>query len=417
MTIKSTIRYLRFSSLGQSNGSIERQELYTDQWLEHNKVRLVDTFIDKGKSAKTFDRPDFNKLQQFIKKHYKKVDYLLVDQLDRFSRNAGEAMSYVKTLQQQYGIQVVSVTEGIIFDYDTPGSFFRAGLQLLLAKEDNINRSIKVRGGIYTAKVKEGRYIYKNPPYGYNLAGAGKARHLVINETEARVVKMIFRELLNGTPKYLITEKARALGFDLTGNVAITRILQQPVYAGLHYAKKFKDHDGGLFPLNVEPIITQSEWYRVQEIITKPVKSRTIVDEHLPLRGLLKCYCGQALTGAPSRDRHGKYFYYYKCNQSKHLNLSAQKAHIQLENVLELMSLPENYLSYLKQNINAVFDRKMSADKELLKVKQRELSEEERKLESIEEKWINNQIAHDTYDRWHTNLSKTFVNLKLLYQN
>ncbi|WP_367890603.1 hypothetical protein [Sinomicrobium kalidii] len=31
-------------------------------------------------------------------KHYKKVDYLLVDQLDRFSRDAGEALSLVKTL-------------------------------------------------------------------------------------------------------------------------------------------------------------------------------------------------------------------------------------------------------------------------------------------------------------------------------
>jgi hypothetical protein len=41
-------------------------------------------------------------------------------------------MSMVKRLQKQYSIQIVSVTEGIIFDYDTPGSYFRTGLQLLL---------------------------------------------------------------------------------------------------------------------------------------------------------------------------------------------------------------------------------------------------------------------------------------------
>ncbi len=57
--MKRAIRYLRFSQLGQSNGSIERQEMYTDQWLKFNTVELVDTFIDRGKSAKTFDRPDF----------------------------------------------------------------------------------------------------------------------------------------------------------------------------------------------------------------------------------------------------------------------------------------------------------------------------------------------------------------------
>ena len=152
--MKRAIRYLRFSSKGQSNGSIERQELYTDNWIKFNDIQLVDTFIDRGKSAKTFDRPDFVKLQQFIAKHHKFVDYLLVDQMDRFSRDAGEAMNLVKTFQKEYGIQIVSVTEGITFDYETPGSFFRAGLQLLLAEEDNINRMIKVRGGIYTAKAK-----------------------------------------------------------------------------------------------------------------------------------------------------------------------------------------------------------------------------------------------------------------------
>lgn len=133
--MRRAIRYLRFSQLGQSNGSIERQELYTDQWIKHNDIELVDTFIDRGKSARTFDRPDFIKLQEFIDKHFKDVDYLLVDQLDRFSRDAGEAMSMVKKLQKKYSVQVVSVTEGITFDYETPGSFFRAGLQLLWLKK------------------------------------------------------------------------------------------------------------------------------------------------------------------------------------------------------------------------------------------------------------------------------------------
>ncbi len=101
--MKRAIRYLRFSQIGQSNGSIERQELYTDQWITYNKVELVDTFIDRGKSARTFDRPDFKKLQEFISKHHKSVDYLLVDQMDRFSRDAGQAMSMVKDYIQYSG--------------------------------------------------------------------------------------------------------------------------------------------------------------------------------------------------------------------------------------------------------------------------------------------------------------------------
>jgi site-specific DNA recombinase len=63
--MKKAIRYLRFSHDGQSHSSIEKQELYTTQWLERNSVQLVDTFIDAGHSAKSFNRPDFKKLQAF----------------------------------------------------------------------------------------------------------------------------------------------------------------------------------------------------------------------------------------------------------------------------------------------------------------------------------------------------------------
>lgn len=219
--MKRAIRYLRFSDKHQSNGSIERQELYTDQWIKNNHVELVDTFIDRGKSARTFDRPDFKKLEAFIRKHYRTVDYLLVDQLDRFSRDAGDAIKLVKKLQMEFNIQIVSVTEGITYDYTTPGSFFRTGLQLLLAEEDNINRSVKVRGGVYTAKAKEGRYIYKNPPFGYRKVGVGKERHLEIDEREADVVRFIYDSFLNGVPIYKIAEKAREMGYNRLGNVAI----------------------------------------------------------------------------------------------------------------------------------------------------------------------------------------------------
>ncbi|RXM48410.1 hypothetical protein [Flavobacterium sp. YO12] len=74
----------------------------------------------------------------------------------RFSGNAGEALRLIKELQKKYRIQDVSVTEGITFDYEVPGNFFRTGLQFLFAEKDNINRSIKVRKGLYTAKAKRG---------------------------------------------------------------------------------------------------------------------------------------------------------------------------------------------------------------------------------------------------------------------
>ncbi|MDX6187840.1 recombinase family protein [Flavobacterium sp. Fl-318] len=410
--MKKAIRYLRFSQLGQSNGSIERQEMYTDQWVKFNNVELVDTFIDRGKSAKTFDRPDFIKLQEFIIKHHRVVDFLLVDQMDRFSRNAGEAMSMVKMLQKKYSIQVVSVTEGITFDYDTPGSFFRAGLQLLLAEEDNINRSIKIRGGLYTARAKEGRYIGIKPPFGYIKQGEQKERRLVIEESEAKVIKFIYDSFLKNMPLYKIKEKAFELGFKNKGNTSIERVLTNPVYAGMLKVQGYKEYPGGNFPGIHEPIIDTSTWQMVQNKIKKPEKTRTVIDEELPLRGILKCHCSNPLTGAPSRGKSGKYFYYYKCQNSKHNNISVIKAHNQFLEICELMSLPKQKLLEIRSSCNNALEDDLKFKERKLAEKKQLLEDTKEKMFSLEEKWIKNEISKETYDRWHTNFNSIIQPLK-----
>ena len=410
--MKRAIRYLRFSNLGQSNGSIERQELYTDQWVKSNQVELIDTFIDRGRSAKTFDRPDFIKLQEFITKHHKHVDYLLVDQLDRFSRDAGEAMSMVKNLQKLYSIQIVSVTEGITFDYDTPGSFFRAGLQLLLAEEDNINRSIKVRGGLYTAKAKEGRYVNRNAPFGYRKVGENKNRTIVVEESEAKIINFIFDSFLRDVPLYKIKEQAHELGFNRGGNMAIERVLAHPAYAGLVYTNGFKEHPGGLFPATHEPIIDKTRWQMAQSKMKKADKPKVCLDDEIPLRGVLKCHCGNPLTGAPSRGKSGKYFYYYKCRFSHHNNISAVNAHKQFVGACELMSLNENGVKELRCNTEKSIDAEMMGNRKLINDKKQELEKEQENMFALEEKWIKSQISHDTYNRWYSTYSNNIFSLK-----
>jgi site-specific DNA recombinase len=332
--------------------------------------------------------------------------------MDRFSRDAGEAIKLVKKLQMSYNIQIVSVTEGITYDYATPGSFFRTGLQLLLAEEDNINRSIKIRGGISTAKAKEGRYIYNKPPFGYYKTGESKNRHLLVNETEAAVVRYIFDAYLKNEPLYLIEQEAKNRGFKRSGKGAIQRVLSYPVYAGLQHVDAFKDYPGGLFKANHEPIIDMATWQMVQQRLQKPDKEKVIIDENIPLRGVLKCHCGDLLTGAASRGKMGKYYYYYKCNKPQHLNASANKAHKQIEQVFQLMSLPDKVVQAIQLNSERLFDLKMGNDKNLLTEKKRELAGEEDKLLSIEEKWINNSITRETYERWFSKITSNRLTIK-----
>lgn len=309
-------------------------------------------------------------------------------------------MTLVKLLQQKYNIQIVSVTEGITFDHNTPGSFFRAGLQLLLAEEDSINRSIKVKGGIYTAKAKEGRFVYKNAPFGYAKQGERKDRKLIINEAEAKVVRFIFDSYLGGTPLYLIKEHADSMGFDRKGNMAVERVLSNPIYAGLLRVTSYKEHAGGLFPGIHEPIINLVTWKIVQEKMKRPLKIKTVIDENIPLRGLLKCHCGQPLSGAPSRGKAGNYYYYYKCKHSKHNNISALKAHEQFLKICDLMSLSAENIKKIKLSCRKSLDIELKENQIVFKEKQKKLVETKQNLYSVEDKWIKNDITKETFERW-----------------
>lgn len=93
--MKKGIRYLRFSSEGQSQHSIERQNAITEQWMNFNKVVIIDTFTDEGYTARNFDRPDIKELLKFIKKNYQGIDYLVVSELTRFSHEVGDAVNMV----------------------------------------------------------------------------------------------------------------------------------------------------------------------------------------------------------------------------------------------------------------------------------------------------------------------------------
>lgn len=78
---KKAVTYLRFSSDEQSHFSIERQQMITGTWMNHANVEPVDSFEDRGWSATNFDRPDYKKLDAFIRKNYRDIDYVVVSDL------------------------------------------------------------------------------------------------------------------------------------------------------------------------------------------------------------------------------------------------------------------------------------------------------------------------------------------------
>ena len=106
----TAVIYARYSSDSQREASIEGQLRDCKDYAERNGITIVGTYIDRAYSAKTDDRPEF---QRMVKDSARKIfDAVLVWKLDRFARNRYDAVYYKRQLEKN-GVHLVSVMEPI----------------------------------------------------------------------------------------------------------------------------------------------------------------------------------------------------------------------------------------------------------------------------------------------------------------
>ena len=77
--------YARYSSDNQREESIEGQIRECQAFAKKNDITLFEPYIDRALSAKTDNRPEFQRMIRDCKE--KLFDMILVWKLDRFSRN------------------------------------------------------------------------------------------------------------------------------------------------------------------------------------------------------------------------------------------------------------------------------------------------------------------------------------------
>ena len=106
--LKKAAIYARYSCDKQTEQSIEGQIRVINEFAQRNGYTIVTEYIDRAKSAKTANRPQF--LQMISDSAKNLFDFVIVYKLDRFSRNRYDSAFYKQKLKQN-GVQVVSATE------------------------------------------------------------------------------------------------------------------------------------------------------------------------------------------------------------------------------------------------------------------------------------------------------------------
>ncbi len=108
------VLYARVSSERQAEKdlSISAQLKAMREHAAKRGWHVVDEFVDEAESARSADRPQFQRMIQLAKKRPPLFDAILVWKLSRFARNREDSILY-KALLRRHSIEVVSISEPV----------------------------------------------------------------------------------------------------------------------------------------------------------------------------------------------------------------------------------------------------------------------------------------------------------------
>jgi site-specific DNA recombinase len=116
-TAPQAVLYVRVSTKEQLQGegdpdgySIPAQREACLRRAEALGAEVVETFVERGESARSADRPELQRMLQFLAAE--PIRYVIVHKIDRLARNRMDDVTITAAIQAA-GAQLVSVTENI----------------------------------------------------------------------------------------------------------------------------------------------------------------------------------------------------------------------------------------------------------------------------------------------------------------
>lgn len=283
---KKVCAYVRVSSEEESQISsfdLQRQ-YYTDYINSKPDWEFAGVYSDYGKSGTSTERRDeFNKMIDDCKKG--EIDLIISKSISRFARNTLDCLRYVRVLKN------LNPPVGVYFEkekLDTLDSKTELLLTILssLAQEEARSTSENLKWGI-RKRFESGKAMC---PTNY-LLGYDKDKNgdMIINEEEAKTVRRVYREYMNGKGAITIARELKlegvpsARGGSNWGRNSIIHILKNERYCGdvlmqKHFTVDFlthkkKENRGELPQYYIEnhhpAIIPRDEWNKVQDEIKR----------------------------------------------------------------------------------------------------------------------------------------------------
>jgi DNA invertase Pin-like site-specific DNA recombinase len=373
--LAQALAYYRVSTSEQANTSfddegfsIRAQRDYCQRKAGELRATIVEEFIDRGKSARTADRPELQRLLRRVRED-SEIRYLIVHKIDRLARSREDDVQ-LGLLFAKHGVKLVSATENID---ETPSGKLVHGIMATIAEWYSGNLSEEAKKGM-RKKVEAGGTPGK-APLGYvnqRMKIPGKDIGVVVVDPVAGpIVAHCFRCYASGM--YTLgdlTDDANDLGLRMPATKSLPerplqpqqmhRILRNRYYLGV------VTYGGVEYPGDHEALIDEATFNTVDAILTARNlnKDKTKSRPH-HLKGSLFCArCGRRLgITAPTKQRTGKTYPYFYCLGRQKDKNSCLQGYVSVADIEQAVAdywhtvkLPEERIQALKDVILADFE-------------------------------------------------------------
>lgn len=348
--------YARYSSDNQREESIEAQARAIKEYAEKEGIQIVKLYTDEARSATTDNRPQF--LQMIQDSKLGLFDIVLVHKLDRFARNRYDSAFYKRELKQN-DVRLISILENLD---DSPESIILESVLEGMNEYYSANLSREVMKGMKETAL-QCKHTGGRPPLGFDVADD---KTYVINEREAKCVKLMYELHSQGKGYALITDELNRQGYRtqtgrLFSRTSIYDVLINEKYKGVYVFNRTAKKKNGVRThrnskkeseiIKIEggmpKIVSKELWDKVNNIIKNRKKGTNSAKENYLLSGLISCgKCEGSMVGNRRRAGRNKTMYKtYECSTRKR-NKSCDMKAVNKEFVEELV---------IDQLINDVF--------------------------------------------------------------
>ena len=335
--------------------------------------------IFEDHSAKSFIRPEWQKLLIELKKKRGQSELILFTKWDRFSRNAGDAYQMINFLAN-LGVEPQAIEQPL--DLCIPENKLMLAIYLAQPEVENDRRALNTFFGMRRAR-KEGRWMGPAVTGYANKVNEKGQKYICPNEPDAAIMRWVFKNLATGN-WYIdqIWREAKLKGLSC-GRKNFWQLIRNPVYCGKISISKYKDEEAHLVQGQHEALISEGLFNQVMDILDnrkKSDKKKVASPDELPLRGFLICpQCGYKLTGSASKGCR-QYYYYYHCFPTCGVRYNAKFVNDKFMDQLQHLSINAGYIELYRKILEELLELSIGKDKDSVNSLKKQLNEYHAKI-------------------------------------